>query len=149
MTFSNGTLGGGAANTATISAYHPSVGTCLGQAAISAGEDLLGLSMLPGSDQDNWRWQSAGWNSGFVYTGAAEVMDSSVGLDAVENAANFVADNPAAQGTMRQFLRSQGVKWSMRHVATDAATVGKWAGRAGNVLAAYSAYERYQKCRGD
>jgi hypothetical protein len=68
------------ANTATISAVHPSVGKCLGQAAISAGEDLLGLSMLPGSDQDNWQWQNAGWNSGFVYTGAGEVIDASVGV---------------------------------------------------------------------
>jgi hypothetical protein len=105
--------------------------------------------MLPGSDQDNWQWQSAGWNSGFVYTGAGEAVDSSVGLDAVEKAADFVADNPAAQGTIRQFLRSQGVNWSMKHVAKDAAWAGKWAGRLGNVLAAYSAYERYQKCRGD
>ena len=111
------TLPGEVANTATVSAYHPSVGTCLGQAAISAGEDLLGLSMLPGSDQDNWQWQSARWNSGFVYTGAGEVMDSSVGLDAVEKAADFVADNPTAQGTIRQFLRNQGVKWSTKHVA--------------------------------
>jgi hypothetical protein len=103
--------------------------------------------MLPGSDQDNWQWSSDKF--GFVYTGAGEVIDSSVGLDAVENAADFVADNPAAQGTIRQFLRSQGVKWSMKHVAKDAATAGKWAGRAGKVLAAYSAYERYQKCRGD
>ncbi|HEY6764491.1 MAG TPA: RHS repeat-associated core domain-containing protein, partial [Candidatus Sulfotelmatobacter sp.] len=138
-----------AANTATISAYHPSVSTCLGQAAISAGEDLLGLSMLPGSDQDNWQWQSAGWNSGFVYTGAGEVMDSSVGLDAVENAADFVADTPAAQGTIRQFLRSQGVKWSTKHVAKDAAWAGKWAGRIGGALAAYNAYQRYQECGGD
>jgi hypothetical protein len=37
----------------------------------------------------------------------------------------------------------------MKHVAKDAATAGKWAGRAGKVLAAYSAYERYQKCLGD
>jgi hypothetical protein len=138
-----------AANTATISAYHPSVGTCLGQAAISAGEDLLGLSMLPGSDQDNWQWQSAGWNSEFIYVGAGEVMESSVGLDAVENAADFVADNPATQGTIRQFLRSQGIKWSTKHVAKDAFTVGEWSGRAGKVYAAYSLYQRYQKCRGN
>ena len=31
----------------------------------------------------------------------------------------------------------------------DAAAFGKWAGRAAKVYAAYSAYERYQKCRGD
>ena len=73
-----------AANTATISAYHPSVSTCLGQAAISAGEDLLGVSMLPGSDQDNWQWSSDKF--GFVYTGAAEA-DS---LSGVSNGVDIV-----------------------------------------------------------
>lgn len=76
-------------------------------------------------------------------------MDWSVGFDAVEKSADFVADNPAAQGTVGQFLRSQGVKWSTKDVAKDAAWLGKWAGRAGKLYSAYSAYARYQECRGD
>jgi hypothetical protein len=103
--------------------------------------------MLPGSDQDNWQWSSDKF--GFVYTGAGEVMSPSVGLDAVENASDFVADNPAVQGTIRQFLRSEGLNVSMKHVAKDAAWVGEWAGRVGRVLAAVSAYRRYLQCRGD
>ena len=46
-------------------------------------------------------------------------------------------------------LTNQGVKVFMKHVAKDAAWAGKWAGRLGKVLAAKSAYDRYQKCRGD
>ena len=53
------------------------------------------------------------------------------------------------EGTIRQFLRSQGVNWSMKHVAKDAASAGKRRGRINKGLAAYSAYQRYQKCRGD
>ena len=139
-----------AANTATISAYHPSVGQCLAQAALDAGLDLTSLSMLPDANQDSWQWQSAGWNSGFVYTGAAAdpALGASTGVDALEKGADWVADSPWAQGEIRQFLRSQGVKWSVKQVSKDAAWLGKWAGRIGGALAAYSAYQRYQKCRG-
>jgi hypothetical protein len=133
--------------TATIGVYHPSVATCLGQAGIAAAEDLLGLSMLPGSDQDNWQWSSDKF--GFVYTGAGEGIESGIGIDAIENAADFVKDNPAAQETIRQFLRSEGAQVSLRHISQDATAIGKWAGRAGKVFAAYSAYERYEKCKGD
>ena len=138
-----------AANTATISAYHGSVGQCLGEAAIDAGLDLTSISVLPGASQDNWQWQSAGWNSGFVYTGAGEVIAPSVGVDAVEKTADLVEKNPAAQGAIRQFLRSQGVKWSVKHVSKDAALIGKVAASINTAVAAKSAYERYTKCRGD
>lgn len=76
-------------------------------------------------------------------------MGVSNGVDFVGRTSDFIADTPAAQGTIRQFLRSEGVKVSMKHVSKDATLFGKWAGRAGKVLAAYSAYERYQKCRGN
>jgi hypothetical protein len=56
--------------------------------------------------------------------------------------------HPAAQAKIRQFLRSEGVKWSVKHVSKDAALLGKVAGAFGKVLAAKSAYDRYQKCRG-
>jgi RHS repeat-associated protein len=136
-----------AANTATISAYHPSVYTCLAQAAFAAGEDLLGISMLPGTNQDNWEWSSD--KLGFVYTGAAEeglLETTSNGVAVVENVADYVEKTPAAQGEIRQFLRSEGVKVSLKHVSKDAAAFGKWAGRAGKVLAAVTAAERYKKC---
>ncbi len=137
------------ANTATISAYHRSQGECLWQAAVDAGEDLLGISMIPGTNQDNWEWSSA--KMGFIYTGAAEdgLLSLSNGVGAVETTAGWVEGTPAAQGTIRQFLRNQGVKWSTKHVAKDAALLGKVAGAVGKVLAAKSAYDRYQKCRGN
>ena len=66
----------------------------------------------------------------------------------MDRTADFVEGTPAAQAEIRQFLRSEGVKVSLKHVSKDAAVVGKWAGRAAKVLAAKSAYDRYQKCRG-
>jgi len=142
--------GNSAPNTATISVYHPSVTQCLGEAAIDAGLDLTSLSVLPSANQDSWQWQSAGWNSGFVYKGAAadSALGPSTGVDTLEKGADWVANSPWAQGEIRQFLRSQGVNWSVKHVSKDAAWLGKWAGRVGGALAAYSAYQRYQKCRG-
>jgi hypothetical protein len=94
--------------------------------------------------------QPPGWNSGFVYTGAVEesVANVSNGVGVVETTAGFVKDTPAAQAEIRQFLRSQGVKWSVKHVSKDAALLGKVAGAFAKVLAAKSAYDRYQKCRG-
>ena len=105
--------------------------------------------MIPGTNQDNWEWSSD--KMGFVYTGAAEdgLLSLSNGVGAVETTAGWVEGTPAAQGEIRQLLRNQGVKVSMKHVAKDAAWAGKWAGRLGKVLAAKSAYDRYQKCRGD
>lgn len=100
--------------------------------------------MLPGSDQDNWSWSSD--KVGFVYTGAGEVMSPSVGLDAAEKTGGFIEGTPAAQAGIPKLLRKEGVKVSLKHVSKDAATFGKWAGRAGKIYAAYSAYQRYQKC---
>jgi RHS repeat-associated protein len=134
---------------ATISAYHGSVGQCLGQAAIDAGLDLTSLSLLPGADQDNWQWSSDKF--GFVYTGAAadeSLSSASKGVDVLEKTAGFVESSGAAQRDIRKLLKSEGVKVSLKHVSKDAAFVGKWAGRAGMALAAKSAYNRYQKCRG-
>jgi hypothetical protein len=87
---------------------------------------------------------------GFVYTDAAEesVATVSNGLGVVETTADFVAGTPAAQAEIRQFLRSEGVQWSVKHVSKDAVLLGKVAGAFGKVLAAKSAYDRYQKCRG-
>ena len=79
---------------------------------------------------------------------ADSALGASTGVDALEKGADWVAESPWAQGQIRQFLRSQGVKWSVKHVSKDAAWLGKWAGRVGGALATYSAYERYQKCRG-
>jgi alpha-ketoglutarate-dependent taurine dioxygenase len=88
---------------------------------------------------------------GFVYTGAAEdgLLSLSNGVAVVESTADWVEGTPAAQGEIRQLLRNQGVKVSMKHVSKDAALLGKWAGRFGKVLAAKSAYDRYQECRGN
>ena len=135
--------------TASIGAYHPTVGECLWQAAVDAGEDLLGISMIPGTNQDNWQWSSA--KLGFVYTGAGEdaLLTASNGATVMETATDFVTENPAAQGEIRQLLRNQGVKISMKHIAKDAALLGKVAGAVGKVLAAKTAYDRYQKCQGN
>ncbi len=65
----------------------------------------------------------------------------------IEKAGNYVEHTPAAQGEICQLFRSEGVKVSMKHVAKDAATVGKLAGHVGTALAAKTAYDRYQKCR--
>jgi hypothetical protein len=86
---------------------------------------------------------------GFVYTGAAEegsLGTASNGVGVLENAADYIEGTPAVQGEIRQFLRSEGVKVSLKHVSKDAATVGKWAGRLGKVMAAVTATERYKKC---
>lgn len=133
----------------TMGARHGSPNDCLTEAIIAGGEDLLGLSMLPGSDQDNWQWSSDKF--GFVYTGAAleePLVSVSNGVDAVGKTADFVAGNSWAQSQIRQFLRSENVKVSLRYVSKDAALAGRWAGRAGKVLAAYSAFQRYKQCRG-
>lgn len=105
--------------------------------------------MLPGANQDNWQWSSD--KLGFVYTGAAEesVATVSNGVGVVETTADFVEGTPAAQAEIRQFLRSEGVKVSLKHVSKDAALLGTVAGVFGKVLAAKSAYDRYQKCRGN
>jgi RHS repeat-associated protein len=143
--------GGGqpANNTATISAPHGSVEQCLWEATIDAAEDLLGISMVPGTNQDNWEWS---WGKlGFIYTGAAEggsVLGLSAGVDVTGKTADWVNATPRAQGEIRGFLRSQGAKVSIKHVVKDTGIVAKWAGRAAKVLAAKSAYDRYQKCRG-
>jgi RHS repeat-associated protein len=142
--------GGSSNDIATISAYYPPVSTCLGQSAIAVGEDLLGLSLLPGTDQNNWAWSSAKF--GFVYTGAAEaesLSSISTGVDVVGKSSDFLADTPAAQATVRQALRSEGLKVSLKHVSKDAAAFGKYAGWAGRIISAASAYQRYQKCRGN
>ena len=112
---------------------------------------MLGLSMIPDLDQDHWQWRSAGWNTGFVYV-VPEEIESGVagkGVDLLEEAADFVKDSSRAQREIRQFLRSEGVKVSLKHISKDAAKAGKWLGRAAKVLAAISAYERYQKCMGN
>jgi RHS repeat-associated protein len=139
-------------NTPSISPYNGRAGDCFEQAFVEAGEDLLGISMLPGSNQDNWNWSSDKF--GFVYTGAGEqktgaFLSSSTGVDAVEKSADFVKDSSSAQGWIRQMARNQGYKVSMKAVSKDAAIVGNWAGAASKLLAAYSGYERYQKCRGN
>lgn len=103
----------------------------------------------PPANQDNWEWSSA--KLGFVYTGAGEdaLLTASNGTTVMETATDFVTENPAAQGEIRQLLRNQGVKISMKHVAKDAALLGKVASAVGKVLAAKTAYDRYQKCQGN
>lgn len=66
----------------------------------------------------------------------------------IAHPADWTADSSWAQGEIRQLLRSEGVKWSVKHVSNDAALLGKVAGAFGKVLATKSAYDRYQKCRG-
>jgi hypothetical protein len=80
---------------------------------------------------------------------AESALGPSTAVDAVERTADWVEGSPWAQGEIRQFLRSEGVKWSVKHVSKDAALLGKVAGAFGKVLAAKSAYDRYQKCRGN
>ena len=135
-------IGGG-----TVSANHGSVAQCLGEAAIDFGLDLTSLSMLPDANQDNWQWSSD--KMGFIFAGTtASAGGFSTAVGVSEKASDWVKNTPAAQAEIRQFFRSQDVKISMKHVAKDAAFVGKWAGRAGAVLSVKAGYDRYQKCRG-
>lgn len=110
-------------------------------------EDLTGISMLPGANQDNWKWYYASPSSfGFIYTGAGEGASVSA-VDAAGKAGDIVADNPWAQNYIRGYLRNQGLKISNARIARYAGRIGKYAGWYGKLSAAKSAYDRYTKCR--
>jgi len=85
-----------------------------------------------------------------LYVQPAEVESAGGAGPAVsllERAFDFVTDNPVAQAEIRQLLRSQVVKASMKHVSRDAALLGS-GGFVWKRSRAKSVYDRYQKCRG-
>lgn len=89
------------------------------------------MSLLPGAKQDNWQWSSDKFE--FVYTGAGEVLDSSVGIDAAENAADFVGGNPSGSGNHSAVLekrRSEGLNQTRRQGRCQIRKVGEqgWQG---------------------
>jgi hypothetical protein len=67
-------------------------------------------------------------------------------VDIAKRGAEGVAKSVVAQAAIRQAVRAEGMKVSTKAVAKLAAKTGKFAGFAGAVLTAASAYEAYQRC---
>lgn len=109
-------------------------------------EDLTGISMLPGSNQDNWSWYYANASFGFMYVGGA-ASEAPSAVDAAGKAGDYIAENPWSQNYIRRYLRNQGLMISNRRIARVAGRVGRVAGWVGALSASKSAYDRYKTCR--
>jgi hypothetical protein len=73
----------------------------------------------------------------------------SAGSDAVDLAkrgAGHLAKSVVAQAAIRQALKQQGTRVSVKAVGRTAKTFGKVAGAIGFGLTGLSAYETYQQC---
>lgn len=144
--------GGPEGYTDTVSVFHPSELTCAIQGAVAGALDFTGLSMLPGTDQDNWKWYYASASSfGFRYVGGVE-SDSLLGISGAvyvaDKGSDAVKEDPVWQSMIRRGARNQGYKISTKAVAKDASAISKVAKPLSVVLAGKAALGRYKTCRG-
>ena len=127
--------------------YHNPESTCLVRAAFAGISDLTGLSMVPNADMKHWTWSSE--KMGFVFQEPDRTVPSSrIGsaVGAIEKTAKFTHDTPHAKQLLMESLRNNGLRISSSEFSATAGLIGKWAGRAGKVLAVKSAYDAYQEC---
>ena len=107
------------------------------------------MSWVPQTDASDWTWSSD--KIGFTLlrddTSGTEISTAGA-VDVVNETAEFIKNTPGAQVEIRHLLRSKGYKVSMKFVSKHAASVATIAGPLSKALAAKSASDKYQTCRG-
>jgi hypothetical protein len=71
---------------------------------------------------------------------------SSDAVDLAKRGAGHVTKSVVAQAAIRQALKQQGTRVSVKAVGRTAKIFGKVAGGVGFALTGFSAYETYQQC---
>jgi RHS repeat-associated protein len=127
--------------------YQNPVSTCLGKGLFAGVMDLTGLSILPDADLEHWRWSSD--KLGFVFVpdedSASFLGPSAEGLEKLSE--QFRHNEDGFKPLLREWLRTKGIRVSSSEFSAYAEKAGKMAGRMGKVLAAYSAWDAYNRCR--